>query len=156
MRKVLLLLLLIPTALFAQLRVNRGRCDWNLGRRAFDNYIGDGHAGGFTLPRYQHHMIGAGLSTAAAYGVHKVTKLPPWVSAAVAVVGVGLVPHVRGYIRGTYDINVTDWIADGWIRSMPAWFVIGHNDHGDSKKTHLLAATTYLAGYGAVACFASP
>jgi hypothetical protein len=121
---------------------------------AFDNYIGDGHAGGFTLPRYQHHLIGAGLSTAAAIGLHKITRLPTWAAATVAVVGVGLVPHVRGYMRGTYDINLSDWIADGWIRSAPAWYAIGHGGH--STSSHVLSATTYLAGYAAVACWASP
>jgi hypothetical protein len=150
-----LLFALVPRMVHAQtLRFQPGRCDWNLQRKAFDNYIGDGHAGGFAIPRWQHHVLGASLSTAAAIGLHKITRLPTWAAATIAVVGVGFVPHARGYIRGTYDINLPDWIADGWIRSAPAWYAIGHSGH--SKTSHVLAATTYLAGYGAVACWASP
>lgn len=152
----LLLCLALALPLQAQLRFSSSPPDCALARKAFDNYIGDGHAGGFTLRRYQHHALGAGISTLAAVGVRRVTKLPPWASAAIAVAAVGVAPHVRGYIRGTYNINLRDWIADGWIRSAPAWFVIGHNDKGSSTKTHALAATTYLAGYFAVACYASP
>lgn len=136
------------------IQFQRGRCDWNLNRRAFDNYIGDGHAGGFTLPRYQHHLIGAGLSTAASIGVRKVLHFSPRVSAATAVVGVGFIPHIRQVVRGSYTINTPDWIADGWIRSAPAWYVIGHEGH--DKRSHIMSAVTYLAGYAAVACWASP
>lgn len=150
---LILVCAITPRLAHAQLRFEKGRCDWNLQRRAFDNYIGDGHAGGFTVPRWQHHVIGASLSTGAAVGLRKL-GLPKWAAATVAVVGVGIVPHVRGYVHGRYDINALDWIADGWIRSAPAWYVIGHDGH--SKTSHALAATTYLAGYGAVACWASP
>lgn len=143
----------------AQLRVHSGTCDWRLARPAFDNYIGDGHAGGFTAPRYVHHAATASLSALAAIGLHKVTRLPTWAAATVAVVGVGLVPHVRGYMRGTYDINVQDWIADAVIRSGPAWYAIAHGSDTRLKhdtRSHVLAGTTYLASYLAVACWASP
>jgi hypothetical protein len=138
----------------AQLRFTSSPPDCNLARKAFDNYIGDGHAGGFTVRRYQHHLIGAGISTVTAIGLRKVLHLPNWATASIAVAGVGVVPHVRGYLRGTYDINARDWIADAWIRSAPAWYAIGHGGH--DAKSHVLAATTYIAGYFAVACYASP
>ena len=152
----LLLLLSLTEGCASATRIRRDPTvhDCALARPAFDNPFSD--TAGWTMRRYQWHIMYAGLTTGAAVGIHKATGLSPAKSAALATIAVGFVPHIRGYARGSYGINIGDWIADGWMRSAPAWFVLGHSDGGDETKTHLLAASSYLLGYAATACYASP
>jgi hypothetical protein len=126
----------------------------NLAEQAYDNPFSDGS--GWTMRRYQWHIFYAGLTSGAAYGIHKVTHLPPWASAAIATVGIGLVPHIRGYANKTYGINVGDWTFDLWTRGAPALAVAGGVGDVGSTRSRILAGTTYLAGYAALACYASP
>jgi hypothetical protein len=125
-----------------------------LGDKAYDNPFSD-HAG-WTMRRYEWHLFYAGLTSGVAYGIHKVTKLPPWASATIATVGIGLVPHIRGYARKEYGINAGDWAFDLWTRGAPALAVAGGVGDIGTTRSRILAGTTYLAGYAALACYASP
>jgi len=152
MRKWLLLgTLVLPNAAHGQRSSTAADC--RLARQAYDNPFSDSR--GWSMRRYQWHAFYAGLSTAAAYGIHKTTRLPTWASAAIATVGIGLVPHIRsGLIMRDYPVHVLDWIFDVMNRSAPAFFVLGQS--GDNWKSRTLAATTFVGGYLALACYSSP
>lgn len=124
--------------------------DCALARPMYDNPL---PRTGWVMRRYEWH-VGYALTTGAvAYGVHRFTSLPGWMSAAGAVVVIGIVPHVTGWIRGSYPIDLRDWGFDLWNRSLPLWVLLGR---GRDRTTQALAASTYVAGYFALACYASP
>ena len=152
MRKWLLLgTLVLPNAAHGQRSSTVADC--RLARQAYDNPFSDSR--GWSMRRYQWHAFYAGLSTVAAYGIHKTTRLPTWASAAIATVGIGLVPHIRsGLIMREYPVHVLDWSFDVMNRSAPAFFVLGQS--GDNWKSRTLAATTFVGGYLALACYSSP
>lgn len=100
--------------------------DCRVFRMAWDNPYDDRHF--YRAPRIAWHAEKAGLSWLA------MKKVPRWVP-AVFVTAL----HVRGVARGTYRLNLADWIADAWIVSLPAM----------PKR---LALVSYLPA----ACFASP
>ncbi len=107
------------------------------------------------MRRYEWHAFYAGLSTLTAYGIHKTTKLPRWASAAIATVGIGLVPHIRGgLIKRDYPVHALDWGFDILNRGAPAFLVMGQA--GNSWQSRALAATAYIGGYAALACYSSP
>jgi len=152
MRKWLLLgTLVLPNEAHGQ--KSSAAADCRLARQAYDNPFSDSR--GWSMRRYQWHAFYAGLSTAAAYGIHKTTRLPKWASAAIATVGIGLVPHIRGgLIKRDYPVHVLDWSFDVMNRSAPAFFVLGQS--GNNWKSRTLAATTFVGGYLALACYSSP
>jgi hypothetical protein len=128
-----------------------------LADQAFDNPFSD--ATGWTMRRYQWHGFYAALSLTAAYVIHRATGLPPWLSATVASVGIGLVPHIRGgLIRRDYPIDPADWAFDAWNRSTPLLWVLGTRSADSAHRTRaaLSAAAIYAGGYAALACHASP
>jgi hypothetical protein len=124
-----------------------------LARRAYDNPFSDSR--GWSMRRYQWHAFYAGLSTLTAYGIHKTTKLPAWASAAVATVGIGLLPHIRGgLIKHDYKVNPLDWGFDMFNRGAPTILLVGQS--GNTWQSRTLAATTLVGGYFALACYSSP
>jgi hypothetical protein len=124
-----------------------------LARRAYDNPFSDSR--GWEMRRYQWHAFYAGLSTLTAYGIHRTTKLPTWASAAVATVGIGVLPHIRGgLIKRDYKVNALDWGFDVFNRGAPTILVVGQSGNNWQSKT--LAATTFVGGYFALACYSSP
>ena len=107
------------------------------------------------MRRYQWHGFYAGLSTLTAYGIHKTTKLPSWASAAIATVGIGLIPHIRsGLVKHEYKVDARDWAFDVFNRAAPAILLVGRS--GKTWQSNTLAATTFVGGYFALACYASP
>ena len=155
MRKWLLLgsLALSSAAHVTHAQTASTAADCRLARRAYDNPFSDSR--GWSMRRYQWHAFYAGLSTAAAYGIHKTTKLPKWASAAIATVGIGLVPHIRsGLIMHEYPVHALDWGFDVLNRGAPTFLVLGES--GDNWKSRTLAATTFVGGYLALACYSSP
>jgi len=155
MRKWLMLaMFIVPAAVSAaQTTTTPPAPDCNLARRAYDNPFSDSQ--GWSMRRYQWHAFYAGLSTLTAYGIHKTTKLPPWASAAVATVGIGLLPHIRGgLIKHDYKVNTLDWGFDVFNRGAPTILVVGQSGNNWQSKT--LAATTFVGGYFALACYSSP
>lgn len=134
------------------------RLDCDITRNAFDNPFSD--TKGYVLPRYQWHAAYAGGTLALGYALHRWGKLPPWAASTIATLGIGLVPHVRGYLKGTYAINPADWSFDLWNRSTPTFWAIAHR-HDDSSsgvhwRRHAIATGTWTLGYLATVCFASP
>ena len=150
----LLATLALPSAAWAtQPATSNLGPDCNLARRAYDNPFSDSR--GWSMRRYQWHGFYAGLSTLAAYGIHKSTRLPAWASAAIASVGIGLVPHIRGgLIKRDYPVNALDWSFDALNRSAPSFFVLGGRGNNWQSKT--IAATSFVGGYLALACYSSP
>lgn len=151
---LLLATLALPTAAQAKQHVTPPRGpDCNLARRAYDNPFSDSR--GWSMRRYEWHGFYAGLSTLAAYGIHKTTRLPAWASAAIASVGIGLVPHIRGgLIKRDYPVNALDWSFDALNRSAPSFVVLGN--YGNKWQSKAIAATSFVGGYLALACYSSP
>lgn len=138
-------------------RVRQPPANCNLAERKFDNPFSD--TKGYVQPRIAWHAEYAVASMGIAYAVHRITHLPGWASAAAATVAIGVVPHVRSVlIQRRYPINPGDLAFDFWDRATPAFWVIGHRD--DSTRTvwknHGIATGTWLLGYAALACYASP
>ena len=155
MRKSILLatLALVSATHAAQSQTTHSASDCRLARRAYDNPFSDSR--GWSMRRYEWHAFYAGLSTLTAYGIHKTTKLPSWASAAIATVGIGLVPHIRGgLIRRDYAINALDWSFDVVNRGAPAFVALGQS--GKSWESKTLAATAFVGSYLALACYSSP
>jgi hypothetical protein len=127
--------------------------DCDLTKRRFDDPFAD-HAG-WWMPRYQWHAFYAVASVAAAEGIHRVTHMPRWASAVTATVALGIIPHIRGgLVTKRYPIDPLDWGFDAFNRSAPL-FVWG-GDRGGTWQSKTLAATSYVAGYAALVCYASP
>jgi hypothetical protein len=127
--------------------------DCNLAERRYDNPFAD-HSG-WSMRRYQWHAFYAGMSTAAAEAIHRTTHLPRWASAVTATVGIGLIPHIRsGLVAKRYPFNPADWGFDLFDRAAPIFVWSGMS--GGTWPSRTVAATTYLAGYAALACYASP
>jgi len=123
--------------------------DCRLTRSAFDNSFSDSR--GYWQPRIAWHAEYAALSLATAYGIHRVTHLSPMWSAAVATVGLGLVPHIRGgIVNRSYPINPMDWTFDLWDRGAPVAWAYGR-DNGYMKP-----ALVWLSGYAGLACWGEP
>jgi hypothetical protein len=144
--RFLLLLLALPTLLAAQAP------DCNLARRAFDNPFGDG--AGFQMRRYQWHIARAAGSGLLGEGLHRTTRLPRWASYAIAGVGIGVLPHVRGVSLGFYSFNLRDWSFDAFLSATPLLMLETWSD--SSWKVRTLGTTTLVAGYLAGACYAQP
>jgi len=107
------------------------------------------------MRRYQWHAFYAALSTATAEVIHRTTHLPRWASAVTATVGLGLVPHIRGGLFDRrYPINPADWGFDLFDRAAPIFVWSGAS--GGTVRSQTLAATPFLVGYAALACYASP
>ena len=141
------------TTLVAQTSTSSARRDCNLARRAYDNPLSDSR--GWTMRRYEWHAFYAGLSTLTAYGIHKTTKLPRWASATIATVGIGLIPHIRGgLIKHEYPVDLRDWAFDLFDRGAPAILLVGRSDN--TWQSNALAATAFVGGYAALACYSSP
>lgn len=127
--------------------------DCNLARRAYDNPLSDSQ--GWTMRRYEWHAFYAGVSTLTAYGIHKTTKLPRWASATIATVGIGLIPHIRGgLLKHQYPVDLRDWAFDLFDRGAPAFLLVGRADN--TWRSNALAATAFVGGYAALACYSSP
>jgi hypothetical protein len=107
------------------------------------------------MRRYQWHAFYATLSTATAEVIHRTTHLPRWASAVTATVGLGLVPHIRGgLLDRRYPIDPADWGFDLFDRAAPIFVWSGVS--GGTLRSQTVAATTFLVGYAALACYASP
>lgn len=107
------------------------------------------------MRRYQWHAFYAAASTATAEGIHRLTHLPRWASAVTATVALGVIPHVRsGLLIKRYPINPPDWGFDLFNRSAPVFVWSGQR--GGTWQSEALSATAYVAGYAALACYASP
>lgn len=161
MRALLALALLsvvaAPVAHCQGLRIVQPPPDCRLFAPAFDNPFSD--TKGYTQPRIAWHAEYAVASYAAASLVRKVTHLPPWLSATVAAVGIGVLPHVRSVIiQRRYPINPGDLAYDAVNRATPFVWLAGHSD--DSTRSwasnHWKPAAVWLATDVALACFASP
>jgi len=150
---VLSAMFVAPQTIFAATGPKPRAADCNLARKSYDNPFSD-HSG-WSMRRYEWHAFYAGLSTLTAYGIHKTTKLPTWASAAIATVGLGLVPHIRGgLIKHDYPVNALDWSFDVLNRAAPAFIVLGKSGNNWESKT--IAATSFVGGYFALACYSSP
>jgi len=146
-----LLAVLAASTLRAQSSNPPADCD--LRQRRFDDPFAD-HVG-WTMPRYQWHAFYAVASVAAAEGIHRATHMPRWASAVTATVALGIIPHIRGgLLMKRYPIDPLDWGFDAFNRSAPIFVWRGLSDDGWQSKT--IAATTYAAGYAALACYSSP
>jgi len=144
---------LIVTASAMPAQASRHGPDCNLAEKRFDNPFAD-HSG-WLMRRYQWHAFYAVASTATAEGIHRVTHLPRWASAVTATVGLGVLPHIRsGLLVRRYPINPPDWGFDLFNRAAPLFVWSGLR--GGTWQSQALAATTYAAGYAALACYASP
>lgn len=140
-----------PVTLPAQ--TARPQPDCNLAERRFDNPLGD-HTG-WSMRRYQWHAFYAVTSTVAAEGIHRVTHAPRWVSAATATVALGLVPHIRGgLLIKRYPVDPLDWSFDIVNRAMPLFVWSG--TRSKTWRGRAATATSYVAAYAALACYASP
>jgi hypothetical protein len=150
---------LTPHAAHAQ----TGRIEWprrldcDVTRRAFDNPWSD--TKGYVMPRIGWHASYAVASLGMGYGLKKLGA-PSWVAATVPTIGIGLVPHIRGHLKGYYSINIADWVFDFWNRATPTFWSIAHR-HDDSAsgvhwRRHAIATGTWTLGYLATVCFASP
>jgi hypothetical protein len=153
-RRAALLLALLALPLSAQgLRITVPAPDCALADRRFDNPFSD--RAGWTMRRYQWHAFYFGLSSLAAEGIHRTTKLPRWASATIATIGIGVVPHIRGgIIKREYPINPLDWTFDAVNRAAP--LIIWTGASGNSWQSRTLAVTTIVSSYAALACYASP
>jgi hypothetical protein len=126
--------------------------DCHLARRAFDNPFSD--RGGMYLPRYQWHIARAAGTGLVGEGLHRITRLPRWASYAIAGVGIGVIPHVRGVVMRTYAFNLRDWSFDAFLSSTP---LLALETWADSSwRTRAFGTTTVIAGYLAGACYAQP
>lgn len=129
------------------------RSDCNLAEKRFDNPFAD-HSG-WSMRRYEWHAFYATASTATAEGIHRVTHLPRWASALTATVALGIIPHVRsGLLVRRYPVNPPDWGFDLFNRAAPLFVWSGLK--GGTVRSEVVSATTYVAGYAALACYASP
>ena len=150
--------ILLAASVGAQgLKVTQPPGDCNLIERKFDNPFSD--TKGYVQPRIAWHAEYAVASMGIAYAVHRITHLPGWASAAAATIAIGVVPHVRSVlIQRRYPIDPGDLAFDFWDRATPAFWMVGHRD--DSTRTvwknHMIAGGTWLLGYAALACYASP
>jgi len=127
--------------------------DCNLAEKRYDNPFAD-HSG-WRMRRYQWHAFYAVASIATAEGIHRATRLPRWASAVTATVALGLIPHIRnGLVLRRYPINTLDWGFDLFNRAAPIFVWSGRQS--DDWKARTLAATGYVAGYAALACYSSP
>jgi len=139
------------------LKVSQPPANCDLTQRKFDNPFSD--TKGYVQPRIAWHAEYAVASMGIAYAVHRVTHLPGWASAAAATIAIGVVPHVRSVlIQRRYPINPGDLAFDFWDRATPGFWVIGHRDDATRPvwKNHLISGGTWLLGYAALACYASP
>jgi hypothetical protein len=139
------------TAIQAQQPSHRSDC--NLAEKRFDNPFAD-HSG-WSMRRYEWHAFYAAASTATAEGIHRITHMPRWASAVTATVALGIVPHLRsGVFVRRYPVNPPDWGFDLFNRAAPlfVWSAV----RGGTTRSDVLSATTYVAGYVALACYASP
>ncbi len=126
-------------------------CD--LTQRRFDDPFSD-HVG-WSMPRYQWHAFYAVASIAASEGIHRVTHMPRWASAVTATVAIGIIPHIRGgLLIKRYPVDPLDWSFDAFNRSAPIFVWSGMS--GGTWQSKTIAATTYAAGYAALACYSSP
>lgn len=159
-RAPVLALLLVCTALPTRaqgLKITQPPADCHLTTSAFDNPFSDTH--GYWQPRVVWHAEFALGTYLVADLVHRVTHLPPWASATVAAVGIGVLPHVRSVlIQRRYPINPGDLAFDAVNRGTPFVWLAGHSD--DTTRTwvgnHWKPAVTWLAADLALACFSSP
>jgi hypothetical protein len=143
--------MLAPATLAAQ--PAKPQVDCNLAERRFDNPLGDNS--GWSMRRYQWHAFYAVTSTVAAEGIHRVTHAPRWVSAATATVALGLVPHIRGgLLIKRYPVDPLDWSFDIVNRSMPLF--VWNGARAKTWRARAVTATSYVAAYAALACYASP
>jgi hypothetical protein len=109
----------------------------------FDNPLSDTR--GWNMPAVAWWTLYPVVTSGAAYGIHKITRLPPKASAVIAAVAIGLVPHLRGYSRGAYPINPGDWTFDAVNRALPVFAM--------SERRGVVAWTASVA---VLSCFASP
>lgn len=82
---------------------------------------------GFCAPRWQHHLLYAGVSLGVFALLHYGFDVGPKKSAWLATLGVGLAPHLVALTNrqsDVYPINRADWVADLQIRSAP--MIIGY------------------------------
>jgi hypothetical protein len=146
-----LLTLLATSALLAQTSTDARNCD--LTQRRFDDPFSDHR--GWSMRRYEWHAFYAVGSIAASEGIHRVTHMPRWASAVTATVALGILPHIRGgLLIKRYPIDPLDWSFDAFNRSAPIFVWRGMSGGNWQSKT--IAATTYAAGYAALACYSSP
>jgi len=125
--------------------------DCKLGRRAFDNYLTDGTAGGFTAPRYVHHALHLGLSLTIGETVHRTTPLGRLPSDAIGSLALA-VPHFRDLAEHR-RVGERDALADAVIASEP---LIASLAPPHDWRSLLLTGIAVVGSYFAVACYASP
>jgi hypothetical protein len=139
------------------LRITQPAPDCDVRKSAFDNPFSD--TNGYWQPRIAWHAEYALGSYFAASLVRRVTHLPPWLSATVAAVGIGVLPHVRSVViqRG-YPINPGDLAFDAVNRGTPYVWLASHSD--DSTRSwaanHWKPAAVWLMADLSLACFSSP
>lgn len=154
--RIKFLVLLLATAfavpLAAQrLRVEQPRPDCNVFERRAENFLSD-HS--YTVqPRIVIHAEMGALPLMVAYALVR-AHFPHWLAASVAVVAIGVVPHVRSvFIQHRYAINPGDLAFDLWDRSTPFFWLAGRDT---GSRSRLKAGGAWLAGYVALVCFSSP
>lgn len=127
------------------------RPDCNVRQHRFDNYLGDGAVGGFVAPRWTHHAVHIGLSSAVAYAVHRVTGWSAVPSTSVGAMVIGALPHARGLMAHRYPVDRADVAADLMIASEPLVFAVGRSKTAWAW-TGVALGLTYLVA----SCHASP
>lgn len=126
--------------------VAQSRRDCRLADRRYDS--------GWHMRRYELHAVHAGASIAVAELLHRGARLPRWASALTATVFIGIIPHVTGgIILRNYPINPMDWAFDAFNAS--ASLLLWRGLH-DGWRPKVEAAAAEVAGYAALACWASP
>ena len=102
--------------------------------------------GGWTMRRFEWHLFNAALSEAVNVGLQHVLGVQARVAATTSALALGFGPHVLHHALAPGDsIDAADWIADGWIRSLPV-----------ATRYRWRGIAVYLAGYALVSRYASP
>jgi hypothetical protein len=153
-RRVLVVLALLSFAFCVTAAVataQRGP-DCNLAERRFDNYLGDGKAGGFVAPRYVHHVVHLGLTVGVAELAHALLRTRAVPSTAIGGLTMQA-PHLRDVAQGR-PVGGADAVADAAIASLPLVVAIGRS--GRSWQSTVLAVTSVAGLYLYASCRASP
>jgi hypothetical protein len=111
------------------------------------------HNVGWTMPRIGWTVMDAALNLTIAYAATKFMNRKA--AAITAPVPLEVGPHIGQMWSdlqhtGTYQMNLPDWIADPWNRSLPTWVLLS------DSLTRRRALLIWLIGDAALFCFARP
>jgi hypothetical protein len=113
------------------------------------------HGEGWTMPRIGWHATYIGVNTGITYALMW-AHVPRKIAAIVGPLPLQFIPHVRQAALGlkngqVYELNLLDWIYDGWSRGFPAWALSSPDGRITRRNIEVWAA-----GDLALSCFARP